>query len=77
MVGMAARAPVSSAVAALRRGREALVELDGQLDEALVWVRDPKVRPDRTAPDRLARTALRAGQALTSLTPLTPSHAIY
>jgi hypothetical protein len=74
MGNMAARAPVSSAVAALRRGREALVELDGQLDEALVWVRDPKARPDRAAPDRLARTALRAGEALTALI---PSHAIF
>ena len=74
MVGMAARAPGSPAVASLRRGREALVELDGQLDEALVWVREPKARPDRTAPDRLARTAQRVGEALTSLT---PSHAIF
>ena len=74
MGGMAARAPVSTAVAALRRGREALEELDEQLDDALVWVRDPKARPDRTAPDRLARTARRVGDALTSLT---PSHAIF
>ena len=71
---MAARAPISPAVAALRRGREALVELDQQLDEVLIWVRDPKARPDRTAPDRLARTALRAGEALSALT---PSHAIF
>jgi hypothetical protein len=74
---MAARAPVSSAVAALRRGRQALVELDEQLDEALIWVRDPRVRPDRTAPDRLARTARRAGEALTAVGSLTPSHAIF
>ncbi len=74
MGGMAARAPVSATVTALRRSREALVELDEQLGEVLVWVRDPKARPDRTAPDRLARTALRAGAALTALT---PSHAIY
>jgi hypothetical protein len=74
MGGMAARAPVSTVVAALRRGREAVEELDEQLGEALVWVRDPKARPDRAAPDRLARTALRAGEALTSLT---PSHAIF
>ena len=71
---MAARVPVSSAVAALRRGRQALVELDGQLDDILIWVRDPKARPDRAAPDRLARTALRAGEALSALT---PSHAIF
>jgi hypothetical protein len=74
MVSMAARAPVSPAVAALRRGRQALIELDGQLNEVLVWVRDPRAKPDRTAPDRLAQTARRAGQALTSLT---PSHAIF
>ena len=69
------RAPVPTALAALRRGREALVELDGQLDEVLVWIRDPRANLDVRVPDRLARSARRAGEALAVA--FTPSHAIY
>jgi hypothetical protein len=72
---MVGRAPVPAALAALRRGREALVELDGQLDEVLVWIRDPRGRLDRRVPDRLAGSARRAGEALAAA--FTPSHALY
>ena len=66
---------IAVSVSALRRGREALIELDGQLDEALVWVREPGRGIDASMPDRLARTARRAGDALTAA--FVPSHAIF
>jgi len=52
---------------ALREGREALIELDGQLDEILVWVKDPSTGLDVSVPDRLARSARRAAEALSSV----------
>ena len=65
---------VGPALSALRRGREAVVEIDGQLDEVLGWVADQK-HPSKTAPklpprdlpDRMAASARRAGEALTGL----------
>jgi hypothetical protein len=71
---------VGPALSALRRGREAVVEIDGQLDEALAWVADladptdPKQStanvpkpPPRDLADRMAASARRAGEALTGL----------
>jgi hypothetical protein len=68
---------VGPALSALRRGREAVIEIDGQLDEALAWVAEvstpdqpaaktPK-RPPRDLADRMAASARRAGEALTGL----------
>lgn len=64
----------SPALAALRRGREAIIEIDHQLDEVLVWLRDPVTGLDIAVPERLARSARRAGEALAGIT---PSHAIF
>jgi hypothetical protein len=61
------RSKVRVAVTALRRSREALVELDGHLDEALDWVHDPSRPLDAHLPDRLARSARRAGEALSAV----------
>jgi hypothetical protein len=65
---------VAPALSALRRGREAVVEIDGQLDEVLEWVADqkqpgsraPKL-PPRDLADRMAASTRRAGEALTGL----------
>jgi hypothetical protein len=58
---------VGAAVVALRQGREAIVEIDGHLDDVLDWLHDPRrgVRPD--LPNRLASSARRAGEALAAL----------
>jgi hypothetical protein len=61
------RTRVRVAVAALRQSREALVELDGHLDEALDWVHDPSRALDPRLPDRLAGSARRAGAALAAI----------
>jgi hypothetical protein len=52
---------------ALRLGREALTDLQGQLDDLLAWLANPAGGLDARAPDRLAATAQRAGRALASL----------
>jgi hypothetical protein len=54
-------------VAALRRSREALVDLEGQLDELLVGLRSPELRIDRAAPHRLARAKAEAVAAMDNL----------
>ncbi len=54
-------------VAALRRSREALVEIEGQLDDLLVSLRSPEPRLDRAAPQRLARAKAEAVSAMASL----------
>jgi hypothetical protein len=58
---------VSAAVSALRRGRLAVVEVDGHLDDLLGWLADPRQAPARDLPDRLAASARRASEALTGL----------
>lgn len=62
-----AETPVGAAVAALRRGREAVVEIDGQLDEVLGWLGDPSQAPPRDLPDRMARSKRRAAEALAAI----------
>jgi hypothetical protein len=62
-----ARPRASAPVAQLRRGREALTSLTGQLDQILAWLGDPAVGLAPDAPDRLARTAQDAGDALAAL----------
>jgi hypothetical protein len=54
-------------VAALRRSREALVELDTQLGDLLTRLRAPGALIDRAAPDRLAKAKAEAAVAMASL----------
>jgi hypothetical protein len=51
----------------LRRGREAIVEIDGHLDHVLDWLHDPRrgLRPE--LPNQLHASAARATEALAAL----------
>jgi hypothetical protein len=60
----------SSLAAALRSGREALVDIEGQLDDLLAALRDPGRRIDAAAPERLRGAAEQAGDALAWLAAL-------
>lgn len=62
-----ARLAVGRTVVALRRTREALVEIDGQLGELLVCVRTPGATIDRSVPDRLATAKADAESAFACL----------
>jgi len=57
-------------VAALRRSREALADIEGQLDALMSQLRDPTPRIDPAAPDRLAGATRRAHHALSALSEL-------
>ncbi len=57
-------------VAALRRTREALVDIEGQLDDLLIRLRSPEPRIDNAAPQRLARAKAEASAAMASLNEL-------
>jgi hypothetical protein len=61
------RLTVGKTVAALRRSREALVELDTQLGDLLTRLRVPGGTIDRAAPDRLASAKAEAAVAMASL----------
>ena len=61
------RLTVGKTVAALRRSREALVELDSQLCDLLTRLRVPGAPIDRAAPDRLASARAEAAVAMASL----------
>jgi hypothetical protein len=54
-------------VAALRRGREALSDIEGQLDSLMALLRDPGQQIDADAPDRLAGAARQADRAFSAL----------
>jgi hypothetical protein len=54
-------------VAALRRSREALVDLEGELDDLLIRLRSPEPHIDSAAPQRLARAKAEASAAMASL----------
>lgn len=54
-------------VAALRRSREALVEIEDELDDLLVRLHSPDPRFDRAAPQRLARAKAEAVAAMATL----------
>ncbi len=58
---------VGRTVAALRRTREALVGLEGQLDDLLARLRSPGHSVDRAAGDRLATAKNDAVAAMASL----------
>jgi hypothetical protein len=64
------RLTVGKTVAALRRSREALVDLDGQLGDLLICLRAPGAPIDRAAPDRLASAKAEAASAMASLNDL-------
>jgi hypothetical protein len=76
-------APTVSSVAvmgALRRSREAVVAVEGDLDTVLDWLHHPEAAPlDTGLPDRLARRTRDAGEALSSLDRYSEmaSHAIF
>lgn len=53
---------------ALRTSREALSDIEGQLDALLAALRDPAGALDKRAPDRLRGATQDAGTALASLT---------
>jgi hypothetical protein len=53
---------------ALRTSREALSDIEGQLDALLAALRDPAAALDKRAPDRLRGATQDAGTALASLT---------
>jgi hypothetical protein len=61
------RLTVGRTVAALRRSREALVELDTQLGDLLTCLRAPGASIDRAIPDRLASAKAEASAAMASL----------
>jgi hypothetical protein len=61
------RITVGRTVAALRRSREALVDLESELDTILVTLRDPNASIDRAAPDRLASAKSEATLAMAGL----------
>jgi hypothetical protein len=61
------RLTVRHTVAALRRSRDALVDLEGQLGELLVRLRTPGANLDSNAGERLAGAKKEAIAAMTSL----------
>jgi hypothetical protein len=69
----------AAVLGALRRSREAVTEIDGDLDTVLDWLQEPSAPLDADLPDRLARRARDAGEAIGSLTAVREmaSHAIY
>jgi hypothetical protein len=67
--------PLADPLTQLRRGKKALIEIDGQLDEVATWLRDPAARLAADLPDRMARSAREAGEALSSVGPLYTSAA--
>jgi hypothetical protein len=58
---------LGTTVAALRRSREALLDIEGQLDDLLVGLRSPQPRVDGAAPQRLARAKAEATAAMANL----------
>ncbi len=61
------RLVVGDTIAALRGSRNALIQLEGELDDLLVRLRSPEARLDRAAPDRLARAKTQACEAMANL----------
>lgn len=64
----AARGADVDVAVALRTSREALSDIEGQLDALLAALRDPAAALDKRAPDRLRGATQDAGTALASLT---------
>jgi hypothetical protein len=57
-------------VAELRRGREAVSDIEGQLERLMDLLRAPEPSIDAAAPDRLASAARQADRALSALADL-------
>ena len=69
--GVGARLVRSTAMAAaLRASREALTDIEGQLDALLATLREPAGVLEATAPERLQGATRSAGSALAALTAL-------
>jgi hypothetical protein len=64
------RLTVGRTVAALRRSREALVDIESQLGDLLIRVRSPGASLDSTATDRLVLARRQAAAAMASLNQL-------
>ncbi len=64
---LSTRAPGVDVATALRTSREALTDIEGQLDALLAALRDPAAALDKRAPDRLRGATRDAGTALASL----------
>ena len=61
------RPTVPRAVSALRRGREALSDVQGQLDDLLAMLREPRPALAADTPERLTGAVRRASRALSAL----------
>jgi hypothetical protein len=61
------RLTVGRTVAALRRSRQALVEIESELGNLLTCLREPNASIDLTAPDRLASAKSEATLAMVGL----------
>jgi hypothetical protein len=66
-VAAGASDPAPGVASALRQSREALVDIQGQLDALLAALRTPDAAPDSAAPERLRNATRRAGSALAAL----------
>jgi hypothetical protein len=64
------RSALAGPLTQLRRSKKALIEIDGQLDEVATWLRNPAARLSADLPDRMARSAREAGEALSAVGPL-------
>ena len=58
---------LGTVVTALRRSRQAIVEIDGHLDEVLDWLGDPRKVLASDLPDRLRSTTRRATLAMAAI----------
>ena len=67
VIPVRSRLTVGKTIVALRRSREALVELDSQLGDLLTHLRVPGTPIDPAAPDRLASARAEAAVAMASL----------
>lgn len=61
------RLTIPRVVADLRRSREVLTDIEGQLDGLLLKLRDPQPRIEHDSADRLQGAVAQAGQALAAL----------
>jgi hypothetical protein len=61
------RLTVPRVVADLRRSREVLTDIQGQLDGLLLKLRQPQPSIDPSSPDRLEGSLAQAGQALAAI----------
>lgn len=70
LAGFASLPATPRTIEALRKGREMISDIQGQLDGVLALLRAPDPQIDIAVPDRLAGAARQAGRALAALTDL-------